>query len=102
MTKKLNTTVCGTIQALSYDKEQETIVVFVDNGNGGTTLRHRVGSMQGLSKAESRVLWHQLRALEKSQEVVHFFHRGSWKHYFDAVVAHYYGDEDTLPWATEA
>lgn len=81
----LNKGYFGYIGAVAFNKEANTIEVILNTPNQSRLMRHKVGAMQGISKAESRDLWHQLHKAMDEKSLVQFFYRGSWKAFFDKV-----------------
>jgi ABC-type uncharacterized transport system permease subunit len=86
MTTKLNAGFFGTITAVIFNQDNQTIEVIMTQNNGTSRLmRHKVGARDGISKQASANLWKQLHVAMDDKSVVVFHHRGNWKQWFDAV-----------------
>lgn len=87
MTTVLNKGFFGTIAGVAFNKETNTIEVVMHQINNGTArlLRHKVGAQQGVSKEVSKQMWFDLHNAMDHGDVVQFFHRGSWKQWFDGI-----------------
>ena len=82
----LNKGYFGTILAVAFNKETNTIEVILNQNNGVSRLmRHKVGAQQGISKAESKQLWFDLHNAMDHGDTVQFYYRGNWKAFFDVV-----------------
>ena len=81
----LNKGYFGYIGAVAFNKETSTIEVILNTTQQTRLMRHKVGAMQGLTKAQSHDLWHQLHKAMDEQSMVQFFYRGNWKAWFDVV-----------------
>lgn len=75
----------GYISAIVFNKTTSTIEVILNTPDQSRLMRHKVGAMEGLTKAQSRDLWYQLHAIMDKGEMVQFFYRGNWKAWFDVV-----------------
>lgn len=82
----LNKGYFGTILAVAFNKETNTIEVILNQPNGVSRLmRHKVGAQQGISKEDSMELWYDLHNAMDHGDTVQFYFRGNWKAWFDVI-----------------
>lgn len=89
----------GYIAAIAFNKASTTVECMVNTQYGTKVLRHKIGSLTGLSVEESKQLWKELHAAMRDQDRVHFFQREgakAWGTYFDSMMVEQVVTEDDL------